>query len=409
MDKQTIIRYLNEYVIPVWNNQEPLPFTQKDWQSCIIEKFSEKEKNENESVLNEFMNKMKQNQFDFEDFLNRERFLCIEQYMGKDLFQDYLKSVCLFLRGTKEFDPELSVAQIWQALRNYYIYGMIVAMVGENQLFHDKIMSYSLLYPYTDNYIDNPDISEQKKKDLNRMIFKILHGEEAAIADNLQEKTKQCLLSCLDYNNKSKAGEAADLLLLMLDAQIESTGFMGTLSESDKNDRDEVLKMLAYKGGMSVLIDYFYSVPDMKENSIIFFLQFGLILQLADDIQDIKEDRESNMKTLYSLVDSVEQREQNLFRLMRFTLEVFTRYDAENEQIRKYMLRNCMILFEFAILRSEEFFSAKLLSELEPYFPFHRDYAKKLEKEFRFSEAMSKHAQEQWFTMVGLMCDQVLR
>ena len=148
----------------------------------------------------------------------------------------------------------------------------------------------------------------------------------------------------------------------MLDAQAESTEFMGELTDCDKMDRDKVLNMLAYKGGMSVMIDYFYSVPEMKEKAILFYLQFGLILQLADDIQDIREDLESDMRTLYSLVDSVEQREQNLFRLMRFTMQVFQQYEAENKQVQKFMLRNCMILFEFAILRREEFFSEKLLN-----------------------------------------------
>ena len=156
------------------------------------------------------------------------------------------------------------------------------------------------------------------------------------------------------------------------------------------------------------MIDYFYSVPEMKEKAILFYLQFGLILQLADDIQDIREDLESDMRTLYSLVDSVEQREQNLFRLMRFTMQVFQQYEAENKQVQKFMLRNCMILFEFAILRSEEFFSEKLLNSIEPYLPFHREYARNFGKEFQFTDKMPLQAQERLFASIELMCKQVL-
>lgn len=146
----------------------------------------------------------------------------------------------------------------------------------------------------------------------------------------------------------------------------------------------------------------------MKEKAILFYLQFGLILQLADDIQDIREDLESDMRTLYSLVDSVEQREQNLFRLMRFTMQVFQQYEAKNKQVQKFMLRNCMILFEFAILRSEEFFSEKLLNSIEPYLPFHREYARNIGKEFQFTDKMPLQAQERLFTSIELMCKQVL-
>lgn len=281
-------------------------------------------------------------------------------------------------------------------------------MVGEEQSFHDSIMSFSLLYPYTDNYIDDPDISEQNKEDFNQMIHKTLCGEEVPAKDDLQRKTKQCLISCRNYRNETKVQEASELLLLMLDAQAESTEFMGELTDCDKMDRDKVLNMLAYKGGMSVMIDYFYSVPEMKEKAILFYLQFGLILQLADDIQDIREDLESDMRTLYSLVDSVEQREQNLFRLMRFTMQVFQQYEAENKQVQKFMLRNCMILFEFAILRSEEFFSEKLLNSIEPYLPFHREYARNIGKEFQFTDKMPLQAQERLFASIELMCKQVL-
>lgn len=408
MNKETIIKYLEEYVIHVWDTQEPYPLTKQDWQACFLKEYSEQEKNENEAVLNDFIKKIKHNRFDFVGFIEKEHFLCIEQYMGKALFQDYLKSICNFFRKVKEFDPTISAAQVWQALRNYFIYGMIVAMVGEEQSFHDSIMSFSLLYPYTDNYIDDPDISEQNKEDFNQMIHKTLCGEEVPAKDDLQRKTKQCLISCRNYRNETKVQEASELLLLMLDAQAESTEFMGELTDCDKMDRDKVLNMLAYKGGMSVMIDYFYSVQEMKEKAILFYLQFGLILQLADDIQDIREDLESDMRTLYSLVDSVEQREQNLFRLMRFTMQVFQQYEAENKQVQKFMLRNCMILFEFAILRSEEFFSEKLLNSIEPYLPFHREYARNIGKEFQFTDKMPLQAQERLFTSIELMCKQVL-
>ena len=93
---------------------------------------------------------------------------------------------------------------------------------------------------------------------------------------------------------------------------------------------------------------------------------------------------------------------------MRFTMQVFQQYEAENKQVQKFMLRNCMILFEFAILRSEEFFSEKLLNSIEPYLPFHREYARNIGKEFQFTDKMPLQAQERLFASIELMCKQVL-
>ena len=79
MNKETIIKYLEEYVIHVWDTQEPYPLTKQDWQACFLKEYSEQEKNENEAVLNDFIKKIKHNRFDFVGFIEKENFFCIEQ------------------------------------------------------------------------------------------------------------------------------------------------------------------------------------------------------------------------------------------------------------------------------------------------------------------------------------------
>ncbi len=405
MEKDTILQYIDEHVTAKWNCNSRSPFTEEDWTACHLKKFSPSEKKANEAALSMLLKDIQKNNFNFEGFIEKENFLCIKKYMGVPLFQDYLKSMCSFFRAARAFDECITASQIWQALRNYLIFGMIVAMSGEKQTFHDAILGFSLLYPYTDNYIDDPNVSKTDKDTFNHMIYATLCGEEPSVSDELQRKTKQCVKMCRNYQNGSRKTEASELCLLMLDAQAKSTTFAGMTDKDYATKKAEILDMLAYKGGMSVLIDYFFSVPEMNEQGIIFYLQFGLLLQMADDIQDIHEDLNSQTPTFFSGVGTVKEREENLHRLMHFTREIFEQYGSKDYPIRQFMLRNCILLYMFAVLRSEDYFSEELKADLEPYLPFRREYASRIEKEFRITDSLSAQEQERFFHIIDELCN----
>ena len=407
MEKEKVLQYIDGHVTAKWNGCSRVPFTKKEWEACYLKAFTLSEKKANEAAVSKFLKGIQKNKIDFETFLDEENFLCIREYMGIPLFQDYLKSMCSFLRATREYDKNITASQIWQALRNYLIFGMIVAMTGEKQTFHDAIMGFSLLYPYTDNYIDDTTISGKDKDAFNRMIYDTLRGADPSVTDALQRKTKQCVEMCRNYRGGSCKEEASKLCLLMLDAQAKSTAFMGMTEKDYETKKAEILDMLAYKGGMSVLIDYFFSVPEMDEKGIIFYRQFGLLLQMADDIQDIGDDLKSETPTFFSEVGSVAERDANLYQLMHFTREIFEAYDSGEYPVRRFMLRNCLILYMSAVLRSEAFFSEELKAGLEPYLPFRTEFASRLEKDFRVTEDMTAAEQETFFRMIDRLCDSV--
>src|ERR1035441_385867 len=66
-------------------------------------------------------------------------------------------------RWTRSFDPTLSMEDTIQAARNAWIACGMQALLGRPMELTPSILAYSLLYPYSDNYLDDPLISTDRK------------------------------------------------------------------------------------------------------------------------------------------------------------------------------------------------------------------------------------------------------
>src|SRR5688572_5851656 len=63
-----------------------------------------------------------------------------------------------FVRLARTFDPTLSGEDIYQAGRNAWTANGLQWLLGLAVQITPSILAYSLLYPYTDNYLDDPAI-----------------------------------------------------------------------------------------------------------------------------------------------------------------------------------------------------------------------------------------------------------
>ena len=77
----------------------------------------------------------------------------------------------------RRFDPSLSMADITQACRNAWTACGLQPLLGERVGITTAILGYSLLYPYSDNYLDGADQSgELKLKFSERFRERLLGG-----------------------------------------------------------------------------------------------------------------------------------------------------------------------------------------------------------------------------------------
>ena len=389
--KEHLCSICYEHIIPKWNSlSEDFP--------DFLPIYTDEEKTDNESLLSSLIPNFRNSMIAYHeqpskeienhiksklhDVIDIEHIIHIKEHISKELFSDFEQNLELFLEKTKAFDETLSPENIWQAMRNYLIYCMIVNLQGEKQNCRDTILGYSLLYPYTDNYIDKLHRKATDKNSYNQLIRKTLMGENMIPTNFYEEKTKQLLL--LVQNNYSedfiRKENASFLLLLMLEAQEKSIKQIHKLG-AKKLSTDEILHISVYKGGLSVFIDYLFSIDfdfsSVTEEEMIFYLCFGLILQLADDLQDIAEDKKNHSQTLMSYTKNKEQLEHTVNRLFHFTHTCILNFSPRNTQLHTFTLQNCELMLLAAIAKNAKYFSKAYLEKIEQHLPFSISFLEK--------------------------------
>lgn len=404
-------REITEEIRAVWDNcPESFPlFLQEN--PAMFPVMDARRKKENEVQVQEFVQRMQKKfrqkpadeerlavwekslERDFMEFLGRERIICAAETMGKELLEEFVREAKRFIDRVRAFDGELDQAQIWQAFRNYLIYAVIVDMQGERQNAGDQILAYSLLYPYTDNYIDNEKIPKECKEHYNRMIADKLRGGSVTPRGLLEERTCLLLDMILRVCSEPAGKRVSGILLQLLYAQSSSIG--GQLAEVSgvtsvpifsERSQDRILETSIWKGSTSVVADYLFSTPHWTQEEETFYRKFGFLLQMIDDLQDIEEDKRSGNRTLMAECRELPVREKYVNRLLWYSWRVITEFEPVNPRLKEFILKNCVAIILDAVCVNAQFFSKAYLETLKPYLLFSAEFLRKTGKRQKKSQ-----------------------
>lgn len=376
-----------------WENQPgTFPFFLEE-NPALFSKVGLEQKKENEALVQEFSQRIKRKmqqkpkkkeqqkrweqelEADFMDFMGREKIICLSQWMSQELLLDCKEETKHFLDRVRGFDETLGDEQIWQTLRNYFIYIMIVEMQGEKQNADDPILAYSLLYPYTDNYIDDEHILREEKERYNRMIALKLNGEAVFPQTVLEERTCRLLDMILNAYDGTARDRVAETLLRLLKAQNRSIE-----QQKSEASKEQILEISISKGSASVLADYLFATDDWNEYEERFYLKFGFLLQLVDDLQDIEEDKKTGSRTLMTEAEGQRELEECVNRLLWFSRNAIIDFKPRNPGLKNFVLKNCVDVALLAAAMNPQFFSEGYLTELEPYLPFSLKFLKNMNR-----------------------------
>jgi len=289
-----------------------------------------------------------------------------------DAFQEEIKA---FLHQVRIFAPELSFSDIGQAIRNYMVYVMFKEINQIKSDFNMAGFGYSMLYPFTDNYIDNMKYSDKEKLEYNQIIRDKLEDKEVHPQSLHQQKTCDLLQAIELQYPRAIDSTIYELLLMMLEAQEDS------IRQQNKGillTTEERLDISLYKGGISVLIDRFFVKKKLNKEDYIFYLGMGFFLQLADDLQDIKEDSLQGHQTIFTIDLHSHQEEKIVNKMLHFIHQIMADYPAENDNFKNFVLTNCYQLIFTSAVGSKEFFSQEYLDQLEKYLPVTYPYLEKM-------------------------------
>lgn len=300
------------------------------------------------------------------DALYNETIINLHHSMSQPTIDAFEAEIFEFLRNVRSFSPELTMNDIGQAVRNYIVFVMFKKIHNVDTGFQMPGFGYSMLYPFTDNYIDNKQCTIKDKQEYNQLIRDKIKGKAVHPSSIHHIKTCELLQAIESGYPRDIDSSIYHLLLMMLEAQ--------ELSLSQQNNEhpltlDERLNISIYKGGISVLIDRFFVNKKMKKADLIFYLGFGFFLQLADDLQDIKEDSVQGHSTLFTTDLTPEQEEKVVNKLLNFLNRIMDNYQAENDNFKNFILNASNLLILTSSIGSKEFFSVEYLKMLEKYLP----------------------------------------
>src|ERR1700744_3877380 len=79
------------------------------------------------------------------------------------LTDDFLPVGTKLAQWARQFDPNLGMADVIQACRNAWTACGLHPLLGDRMGITPSVLGYSLLYPYSDNFLDREDIPAEEK------------------------------------------------------------------------------------------------------------------------------------------------------------------------------------------------------------------------------------------------------
>lgn len=285
-----------------------------------------------------------------------------------------------FISKAKEFDSNLGREEIFQALRNIWIVGVLQATLREEVYLKKSIFAYSMIYPYSDNFLDDKNISNKDKEIFNNKLYLMLKGENVFFENELEEKIYKLVKYVEEDYERSKFPKVYRSLIDIYNSQVKSIKQQGKICIPYEND---ILGISIQKGGTSVLADGYLIKGDLNKAELEFCMGYGALLQLIDDFEDLKEDKRNRYSTIMTQVSENYYLDVIINKLINYAYDLFntTILFKNKEKLKNVMLSNCIIIIVCTVVLNKEFFSKDYIKDMEKYMPFTIDYIEKLSRE----------------------------
>jgi hypothetical protein len=289
-----------------------------------------------------------------------------------------------FVREARAFDSQLNLEDIHQALRNVWIISSLQVFLGKQVALTPSGVAYSLLYPYTDNYLDDPHVGSEMKKDFVHVLGRRLAGESVKPTCRPLSVPFELIGMIEEEYPRSTYPEVFESLLAIHHAQVEALAQHGG---GQALSTEDILTMSVEKGGTSVLADGYVAGGTLEHDMGDFAFGFGVCLQLMDDLQDLKEDLRRGHETLMTREAAAGTLDTITNRLINFTMSVIDSGNhmsaSEAQALLHLSQRSCVTLILEAVSRASERYTKDYLATLEAHSPLRFCYLKSMKETLR--------------------------
>ena len=291
---------------------------------------------------------------------------------------------------TRAFDPEMSKEDTFQAARNAWIACGMQALLGLPMKLTPSILAYSLLYPYSDNFLDQLELRLEEKLEFSARFRRRLRGQRLTARSRREASVWTMVRMIEDEFPRERYPQVFESLLAIHQAQEES---IAQLQASNRPlSAEEVLRISCAKGGSSVLADACLVRPLLTLRESRFSFEWGVLLQLGDDLQDVAEDLQRGSQTLFTLAVREGRPLDGLVRQLLYfserVAEQMERLEHGSAALKELMRTSWRLLILMAAADAQSFFTRKFLAELEPCSGFRFGFLRKRKEKLAGRQAL---------------------
>ncbi len=276
-----------------------------------------------------------------------------------------------FAQEARRFDPEIQGADVYQAGRNAMLMFSLQILANQPVRLTPAILGYSLLYPYTDNYLDDPGVPAQAKAGFFERLVRRLADPGLSPADS-RERAVWALVGMIE--GQYDPGRYPQVFGSLMDIHRAQNRSVELVRPGASPYEVDVLGISLEKGGTSVVADGYLVAGDLTPQQRVFLFELGSYLQFLDDLQDVQQDRQQGRLTVFSQTAGHWPLDGLTSRTLSFGLRVLTgldRFETERREIlRELLAKSTTWLILEAAGRAGQFYSQKYLGAIEGYCPF---------------------------------------
>ncbi len=375
-----------EYFENIWKESSTtLPLFEKKYS-----KKEQKEREQNFAVFQKKMNGLKSKR-KFEELRNSDpsvTFFPVFKSFLKNVFDfetqqleiilsDEFKDVSKdFFYKARQFGPELSPENIYQGMRNVWIMNGIQLMMDIPVEITPSVFGYSMIYPYSDNLLDDAGISEKEKQYFSILFNQRLQGNIVIPRNHTEAQLFRLVEMFEKQYSRTEYPKLYESLYAIQQGQTNSLRLNGSSEISNQ----EILNICFEKGGASVLADGYLVAGNLTSEEERALFGYGIYLQLLDDIQDIKEDSEAQTRTVFSCSPELDLDEfvnKTIHFGRRALNEMYCFKGSQIETFVKLMNRSIETMIIESVGMNEQNYSSEYVDNIEKHSPLRFDFVRK--------------------------------
>ena len=284
-------------------------------------------------------------------------------------------------RQARRLDPIVSMIDILQAARNAWTACGLQMLLGRPVQLTPAIFAYSMLYPYSDNYLDDAAVTRKEKLSFSERFRERLAGNCMEPANGREEIIWRLIGLIEGEYPRARFPRVYASLLAIHHAQEESLRQLHTLPK----DKIDPAALTIEKGGTSVLADAYLAAGDLTQAEAQFAFNWGVVLQLGDDLQDLYSDKARGSLTLFTSAAASGTLDEVTNRTLHFFQEVMTQMEGLSKaslSLKELLAGSSRLLLIRSAANAPEAYSTEYLCKLEKYSPFRFDFLREREQRF---------------------------